>query len=450
MKFFGTDGIRGVAGKFPLDDRTIGAIGTAAAQVLKRQSAKPAVVIGRDTRISGAEISEMLARSFTKFGIEVFDVGVIPTPGISYLARSSECVAGVVVSASHNPYTDNGIKFFGHSGTKLPDTVEAEIEKLINKSLKAKKTAETVPKDARIFHKTENLLGIYRNFLSFSFPKSTNLKGVKLVIDCSNGSTSVIAKSVLETLGAEVTAINSSPDGKNINENCGSLHPETLARVVTEKNAACGLAFDGDGDRIVFVDETGQVRDGDYLLSIAAVHLKRKGKLRNNTLVTTVMANLGLIKAMEKQGISVSTTPVGDRYVSEEMAKKDAVIGGEQSGHIIFRDLLPTGDGILSSLQILGIMREQGAKLSKLCSIMKKYPQVLVNTKVPKKVPVSELPKTAKLIKSVESKLGDDGRTVIRYSGTENLLRVMIEGVNKDEITRFANEISASALNEIK
>jgi phosphoglucosamine mutase len=446
MRLFGTDGIRGVAGDYPLDAATVRNIGRAAARVLKQDGKKPLMLLGRDTRESGGGIAENLGAALVDEGVDVWDVGVIPTPGIACLARRYPVLAGIVISASHNPYQDNGIKFFGPEGTKLADAIETAIEKEIVDGSPA-----VVQRDSRgTASARPELVNEYLAFLTGTFPEGITLKDFHIVIDCANGATFRIAEQVLSALGARVTAINVRPDGKNINLNNGALHPDVVAQEVVRLGASCGLAFDGDGDRIIFCDETGTVRDGDFLLSIAADYFKGKGKLAGDTLVTTVMANLGLLRSMRERGIRVITTAVGDRYVFEAMVNSGAVIGGEQSGHLIFSDHLFTGDGILSALQMLAIMRQAGRPLSQLSRIMRKYPQVLLNTRVKRKIPVDSLPLTRKVIGDGEMKLQSDGRVLVRYSGTENLLRVMIEGLDKQMITALAREISDVAQREIE
>lgn len=398
-KLFGTDGIRGTAGKFPLDGKTVKIIGDCAGKVFKKNRRKPLIVIGMDTRRSGPDIFKNLADSLSASGVEVWDLGVIPTPGVAYIARKYPVSAAIVISASHNPYEDNGIKFFSHKGTKLSDKIESQIEALIKTSGPVTKS----PKPANIKSKPF-LVSEYEQFLRDSFPINGGLEGLKLVIDCANGATSGIAQDVFAGLGADVVSLNCSPNGININKDSGSLHPEKLSREVLKRKAYCGMAFDGDGDRIIFVDEKGIVRDGDYLLAIASKYLKSKGRLRNNILVTTVMANLGLFKTMKKHGISVKQTPVGDRYVFGEMVNSGSVIGGEQSGHIIFIEHLPTGDGILSALQIISIAASSKKPFSKLCSIITKYPQVLINTRVAGKMPLEKLKLTSELIAAAERK----------------------------------------------
>jgi phosphoglucosamine mutase len=446
MKLFGTDGIRGVAGQYPLDTPTVKRIGAAAAQVLKKRAGKKLIILGRDTRESGTKIATLLKKEFTRAGIETWDVGVIPTPGIAYLLKQYPSLAGVVISASHNPYTDNGIKFFGPAGSKLPDHLEATIEKAIHEGDFSSSAAHV----QKLHSRQSKLLTEYRAFLKDSFQGGFDLAGMKIVLDCANGATSVAAPELFTSLNAKVATLNADPNGRNINHNSGSLHPEKLAGEVLRRKAACGIAFDGDGDRVIFVDEKGVVRDGDYLLGIAAAHRKQNGTLTNNTLVTTVMANLGLYKAMEKEGINVLKTKVGDRYVYEMMFESGAVVGGEQSGHIIFKEYLSTGDGMLSALQILSVLRSSGKPLSKLCSFLKKYPQMLLNTKVARKVPPEELPLTGKAIAAAEKQLGDNGRVLVRYSGTENLLRVMVEGPTKGAISTIVKNISEVAKKEIE
>jgi phosphoglucosamine mutase len=450
MRLFGTDGIRGVAGKFPLDKPTVRKLGCAAAKILKVKRKGGVFLLGRDTRLSGPAIAKDLRAGLSSVGVGACDLGVIPTPGIAYLTSKYPVLAGAVVSASHNPFADNGIKFFGHRGTKLPDSVELKIEKTLKDYIAGRPIQKQIRAGKSNFLKSRaSLIKEYRDFLKSAFPKDLSLKGLKVVADCANGATVNYAAPVLCGLGAEVILINVEPNGTNINNGCGSLHPEKLSAQVRLNKADCGVAFDGDGDRAVFVDSNGEVRDGDFILALISDFWKRSGKLQNNTLVTTVMANLGLVKAMGARGINVVQTPVGDRYVFEAMSKYKAGLGGEQSGHIIFGDYLCTGDGILSALQVLAVMRRTGKPLSELCGVMTKYPQVLINTKVAKRVPLESLRSTSELIKNTESKLKTDGRVLVRYSGTENLLRVMIEGIDKAQITSMAKDISDTAQKEI-
>jgi len=449
MKIFGTDGVRGVFGKFPLDVKMIRAIAVSAAKVLKKKTSSNLVIIGRDTRQSGPEIAEILSSEFSSRGIEVWDVGVIPTPGVSYLVSRYPVNAGIVVSASHNPFTDNGIKFFSHSGTKLSDKIEAEIEKNLFKTSFPTAANSGLLKKAKIINKCD-LAGEYSKFLESSVVSPRGLSDLKIVLDCANGATSYIAPEVFRNLGADIVCVNNRPNGKNINCKCGSLHPEKLIADVKKNRADLGIAFDGDGDRVVFVDDKGNVRDGDYIISIAAYCLKKKKLLRNNVVAATVMANLGFFKAMKKCKIDVIKTSVGDRYVFEAMKQNDAVLGGEQSGHIIFREYLPTGDGMLSALKITEMLLEEGKTLFNMSSMMEKYPQVLINKKVSSKIPLEKLPDTQNAVLSAEKKLKGDGRVLVRYSGTENLIRVMIEGKDKGIINKLASGISKVAVNEIE
>jgi len=445
VKFFGTDGIRGDSGKFPFDNNTVSLIGYVLAKNVKGKGA--GIVIGRDTRQSGPRILKALTKGINSAGVKVVDLGIVPTPAVAYILKNNKYDAGIVISASHNPYKDNGIKFFSSKGMKLSDAVEEKLEKEIKKFLEGLIKIPACKKIKNISGK--NIIKQYENFLLSAVPAGL-LKGKKIIVDCANGASYKIAPKILKKLKADLTVINADPTGKNINLNCGALHPEHVAKKVVSQKAFCGFAYDGDADRIIFADDKGIVRDGDYFLAIAASYLKEKKKLASNTLVVTVMANIGLLKAMKNIGIKTVISKVGDRYVYEELVKNKAVIGGEQSGHIIFKNMLDTGDGILSSLQLLKILVEKNAKLSDLSCIIKKYPQVLINKNVEKRIPLENLPETAKSIRNMENKLGSDGRVLVRYSGTENLLRVMIEGLDSDEIKKMAMSIIECAEKEIK
>lgn len=445
MRLFGTDGIRGIAGEYPLDKETIKKIGAESMKALKQVSSKRVVVLGRDTRESGPWIADIMDGYISSQGVKILDAGVMPTPGIAYLTAKHKLLSGVVISASHNPYKDNGIKFFSSKGTKLSESIEKKIEEEI---LAARDESGVEPKKKNIA-KDPALLGEYIDFLKSVFPKKYSLKGLKLVIDCANGATYKAAPEVFGALGADIVALDVEPDGKNINTGCGATHPEKMAEAVRKHGAFCGMAFDGDGDRVIFADENGVVRDGDYFLAVCAEHMKAKKELKGNILVTTVMANLGLYKAMDRIGIQTVKTAVGDKYVYEGLLKHGGVIGGEQSGHIIFREELSTGDGILSALKMLEVLVEKKKSLSQLCGILQKYPQILVNTHVARKIPIEDLIGTSAMIKEYEHALGDDGRVLVRYSGTENLLRVMIEGPDKDKIEKMAKDISEKAKREI-
>ena len=445
MKFFGTDGIRGKSNKFPFDNNTVSLIGYVLAETLDKKG--NGVLIGRDTRESCNRIFKALQKGINSAGIKVIDLGIVPTPAVAYLLKKNNYQAGIVISASHNPYLDNGIKFFSSKGTKLPDKIENKLEKNLVRYINEKKVLNKSLKIRNVSGK--KLIKQYVDFLVSLMPKNS-LKNKTIAIDCANGASYKIAPEVLKKLSAKVIVINNKPTGKNINLNCGALHPEQVAEVVKKEKAFCGFAFDGDADRVISVDDKGIIRDGDFFLGVVAKYLKDNNKLNNNTLVTTVMANLGLLKATKQIKINVVTSKVGDRYVYENLKKYKAIIGGEQSGHIIFKQLLDTGDGIVSALQLLNILLKENKTLSQMCSWIKKYPQVLINEKVVEKIPLDKLLQTTKYIKQIEKKLGNNGRVLVRYSGTEKLLRVMLEGKDKKEIKQMANNIINLAKKEIK
>jgi phosphoglucosamine mutase len=444
-KLFGTDGIRGIAGEYPLTPGFIRSIGYAAASVLGEKPAGPAkneFVLGRDTRESSLWISEEIAHGITAAGFDVIDAGVVPTPLVAYVAHKRGALAGCVISASHNPAEFNGIKFFSNNGTKIPDMDELRIEKALLEG----KTGKSVPGGShagRVSYRDTYAVRLYESFLHLVVGKTPGFRKLKIVVDCANGADCKIAPEMFSGFGAEVTVISASPDGKNINKDCGALHLGGLAAAVTKIGADFGIAYDGDGDRCIFVDEKGTVRDGDYLIAIAADHLHKNNALKKNGVVVTVMANLGFFKAMEKAGINVFTSGVGDKYVYEEMVKNDVILGGEQSGHIIFRNHMNTGDGLLTSLLLAAIIAGSGKPLSELSGVMKKYPQVLLNVKVKKKQPVNENAKLTAAIKAAEAKLGDNGRVFVRYSGTEPLLRIMLEGPDENEIKAMSRDIAS-------
>lgn len=442
MKLFGTDGIRGDSTKFPFDNKTLFIIGKAVAE---ESDVKKDILIIRDTRESGKRIQKALAQGISSAGAGIVFGGIMPTPAASLLLRSGKYSAGIVISASHNPYKDNGIKIFNSKGQKLTDNAEAKIEKRINKYLNEGLKEKNIKVSAK---EDRSLLLQYEEFVIKSFGAGS-LKGKKIVIDCANGASYKSAAGVLKKLGAKVVVLNVKPDGKNINKNCGALHPEVAANAVKKNGAFCGFCFDGDADRLICIDEKGNIKDGDFFLGSMAKYLKRKNKLKNNTLVTTVMANIGLIKAMEKEKIKVVTSKVGDRYVLEDIKKHRASLGGEQSGHFIFKDILGTGDGLLSAVQLLAALIAEDNTVSEMCSGIEKFPQILVNKTVKSRIPLEKLPQTLALIKKYEKELGSDGRILVRYSGTENLLRVMVEGRKETEIKKMANSIVSSADKEI-
>ncbi len=441
-KLFGTDGVRGVANIEPMTTEMAMHLGRAAAYVFKNGgSRRHRLVIGKDTRLSGYMIENALVAGICSMGVDVLLVGPLPTPGIAFITSSMRADAGVVISASHNPYQDNGIKFFSSDGFKLPDELELRIEDLIlnNRLDELRPIADDVGKAYRI----DDAIGRYVVFLKNSFPRDLDLQGLRIVLDCAHGAGYKVAPAVLAELGAEVIPLGVKPNGMNINDGCGSLHPEVMAEKVREYRADLGIALDGDADRVIFVDENGEEVDGDHIMAICGTELLKAGKLKKKTVVATVMSNMGLDIAMQKAGGKVVRTAVGDRYVVEEMRKSGYNLGGEQSGHMIFLDHNSTGDGILSALQVLAIIQRSGKRLSELARVMTSLPQVLVNVRVRKKVDLAEIAPIKKAIDEVETELGDKGRVLIRYSGTEPLLRVMIEGEKQDHISLQADNLAS-------
>ena len=446
-KLFGTDGIRGVANIFPMTPEMVLSIGKATAHVFKEKCGKekPKFVIGKDTRLSGYMIENALASGIVSVGADVLLVGPMPTPAIAYLTKSLNADAGIVLSASHNPAEDNGIKIFSENGHKLSDNVEDEIEKYV---LSGKIKTEHIKGDLiGKAHRVDDAKERYIEFAKASV-ESMSMKGLRVILDCANGAAYNTAPHILSELGAEVVVLNDRPDGLNINLDCGALHPEKMMEVVKEENAHIGIALDGDADRVIVCDEKGRSVDGDHIIAICAINMKEKGALRKNSVVVTIMANKGFDIAMAKERIKVVKTKVGDRYVVDEMRKKGYVLGGEQSGHIIFSNYTTTGDGMISALQLLRIMKERREKLSKLAECMTSLPQVLVNVDVKEKKDISKL-KVNKNIKDAESKLGEKGRVLVRYSGTQNLCRIMIEGENKREIQKIADDIAKTMKKEL-
>jgi len=441
-RIFGTDGVRGVANVHPMTTEVAMRLGRAAAHVFKDGDRRHRLVIGKDTRLSGYMIETALVSGICSMGVDVLLVGPLPTPGISFITASMRADAGVVISASHNPYQDNGIKFFNRDGFKLPDQLEMWIEELIESDQidALRPIADDVGKAYRI----DDAVGRYIVFLKNTFPKELDLQGLKIVLDCAHGAAYKVAPAVLEELGAEVIAIGVKPDGKNINAGCGSLYPEVMAAAVREHGADLGIALDGDADRVIFVDEHGNLVDGDSIMAICATRMLAAGTLNNKTLVATVMSNMGLEIAMKKAGGLLIRTDVGDRYVVEEMRRGGYNLGGEQSGHMIFLDYNTTGDGILSALQILQVIQRTGKRLSELAQVMQSLPQTLLNVRVKKRTDLATLPEVAKAIKDAEQQLGDEGRVLIRYSGTEPLLRIMLEGVDQSQIEAMAAQIAAA------
>jgi len=439
-KLFGTDGVRGIANMHPMTTEIAMQLGRAAAYVFKHENRRSRIVIGKDTRLSGYMIENALAAGICSMGVDVLLVGPLPTPGIAFITASMRADAGVVISASHNPYQDNGIKFFARDGFKLPDEMELQIEDLIfsDRIDSLRPTAEEVGKAFRV----DDAIGRYIVFLKNTFPREMDLTGLKIVLDCAHGAAYRVAPAVLEELGAEVFAYGVNPDGTNINAGCGSTHPEVISAAVREHGADLGIALDGDADRCIFVDEHGNEVDGDHIMAICAIDMLKRGALPQNTVVATVMSNMGFDIALRQAGGRVVKTDVGDRYVVEEMRRNGYRFGGEQSGHLVFLDHNTTGDGMLSALQVLSILQQSGKPLSELASVMTALPQVLVNVRVRERCDITELPEVEKLIAEVEKRLGDAGRVLIRYSGTEPLMRIMLEGRDQDEINGMANEIA--------
>jgi phosphoglucosamine mutase len=443
-KVFGTDGIRGAAGEFPLDCGTVGLIGRSLVRNLTQETGRSAaIVIGRDTRESGPWIEACLAEGARTEGATVESAGVITTPGIAYLAKSKPFDAGVVISASHNPYWDNGIKVFSPTGKKLDDAMEQRIEADLRRYLSDGAEIETVLSavQAEPLKEDPAFREEYISYLSKVVAVGLDLDGVQVAIDCANGAASAIAPRVFEELGATVTVLSAEPDGKNINEACGCLHPTGLQQTIAGGRFDLGIAFDGDADRALFVDETGSVVDGDQALLILAGYLKSEGKLPGSTVVSTVMSNMGLELALSGMGIELVRASVGDRYVLEELLARGAGLGGEQSGHIIFPHISLAGDGIITAIELLRALR--GRKLSTFAAALKKLPQVLVNVKVRSKPPLQSLNEVQSQMKSIEAELQGRGRLLVRYSGTENLARVMIEGENQHKIQQMADGLAA-------
>jgi phosphoglucosamine mutase len=439
-KLFGTDGIRGIANEYPMTAEVALNVGRAIAYISKREGHTPRIIIGKDTRLSGDMFESALISGICSMGVHAISVGVIPTPGIAFLTSNMRADAGIVISASHNPMQDNGIKIFNSDGLKLPDEKENLIEELIFFNNMHK--LHPAPKELGKLSRMDDASGRYVDFLKQTFPQDLNPEGMKIVLDCSNGATYRVAPAAFTELGVDVTTVFDQPDGKNINLNCGSQHPEALAAEVLRQKADAGFAFDGDGDRMIAVDEKGIVLTGDQALAICSVILKKEGKLTNNLVVRTVMSNLGLSVAFRKLGIDSVFANVGDRYVLEEMLKRGAIIGGEDSGHLIFLQHHTTGDGLITALQLLAAMKKEGKPLSELASIMTVFPQGLINLDVKRKPAIETVPEIMAAIKQVEEKLGDKGRVLVRYSGTQNMCRVMVEGPTKKETEIYCRQIA--------
>ncbi len=438
-KLFGTDGIRGIANEYPITPEVMIRLGRAIISSLPDSAGKKRVVIGKDTRISGDMIESAIAAGICSMNGDAFLTGVIPTPGISYLTASGGYDAGIVISASHNPFYDNGIKIFDHMGFKLSDRIEKEIEG---------KVLDDIPISNKLLSKD---IGIIKNFKSpdleyirffkKTLPKDYSLRGLKIILDCSNGATYQIAPKLFAELGADVKTIFASPNGTNINDHCGSQHTNTLREIVLKHKADIGFAFDGDGDRLIAVDDCGNDVTGDQILAVCAKFMKEKGQLPNNVIVSTVMSNVGLRQALKKLNIRHIIADVGDRYVLAQMKKNNAIIGGEDSGHMIFLDHHTSGDGILTAIRLIQVIKETSQRLSELTKIIKIYPQVLLNVPVKEKINIRNVPEINEIIQTVENQLQEQGRVLVRYSGTQPLCRVMVEGPDEDDTQRFCQDI---------
>jgi phosphoglucosamine mutase len=434
-RLFGTDGVRGTAGEPPLDPVTIARLGAALVRVLPHRD-HGRILVGRDTRESGVWIEQALARGIRSEGARLVSAGVIPTPGVAYLTRSMDFDAGVVISASHNPFQDNGIKVFSGRGEKFDETREAQIEALIADPHFTVDTAG----DATV--EQEDLASAYLGHAHEVLPNPAPLAGTRIALDCANGATTSVAPRLFRELGFDLTVIGGEPDGRNINLHCGSTHPEKLSALVRADGFRLGVAFDGDGDRAILIDHTGGIVDGDAVMLMCAKHMQAQGRLRGNAVVATVMSNIGLELALRELGIELVRAPVGDKYVMEEIIKRDLSLGGEQSGHVIFSEYLFTGDGITTALSVLRTMAETGKELAELAADLKTYPQVLVNVRVREKRELKGVPDIAAVMQRVEQRLDGQGRLLVRYSGTEPLLRIMIEGQDQREIQTWAEEIA--------
>jgi len=438
-KLFGTDGIRGVANTYPMTAEVALKIGRAVAYLFKEKKHRAKIIIGKDTRISGYMLEEAIVSGICSMGADAYLMGPLPTPGVSFMAQSQRADAGIVISASHNPYQDNGIKIFSGDGFKLPDEKEKEIETFF---FNGYEKYLPDPKNLGKAYRIEDAEGRYIVFLKNTFPRDISMEGMKIVLDCANGATYKVAPHVFWELGADIHTIHVTPNGFNINDACGSQHTADLAKTVLQKKAALGIAFDGDGDRIIVVDEKGKTVTGDQIVAICAKTLQKTGRLKNNTVVTTVMSNKGLANTFKAMNINHVRAAVGDRYVLEKMIKSGAVLGGEDSGHIIFLDHHTSGDGIISGLQLVATMLKEQKPLSELAKLVTVYPQVLINVPVKSKPRISSVPEIVNIINKTEKQLGAKGRVLVRYSGTERICRVMVEGPDKKTTSSHCKKIS--------
>ena len=440
QRLFGTDGVRGKANVPPMTVEMAVKLGRAVARIFTSPKRPGRIVVGKDTRLSCYMFETSLAAGICSMGADCWVTGPLPTPGIAHITSSMRADAGLVISASHNPFYDNGIKVFAGDGFKLPDEVEDELERLMESG----ELEHQLPEGEGLgrTRRVDDALGRYIAFLKRTYPRELSLDGLKVVVDCANGAAYKVAPAVFEELGAQVIQLGVAPNGKNINDQCGALYPASLQAAVIEHQAHLGIALDGDADRVILVDELGQVVDGDATMAVLATRMISEGTLRRNTLVITVMSNLGLERCILEAGGSVVRTPVGDRHVVEVMRSGNYNMGGEQSGHLVFLDHMTTGDGVVGALQMLAVMVREQRPISELAAVMTRYPQVLVNVAVDEKKPLDDLPKVQEMINRAEERLGDDGRILVRYSGTEPKARVMVEGPDEPSIKQMAEEIA--------
>lgn len=446
-KLFGTDGIRGEANQYPMTPEIAFGVGRAMAHLFKKEGHRAVIIIGKDTRLSGYMMESSLEAGITSMGGYSYLVGVMPTPAIAFVTQSMRADAGVVISASHNPFQDNGLKIFGGDGYKLSDEQEDFIEDLILNN----KLSDLVPRGPDIgkAYRLDGVNGRYIVFAKNTFPRNLSMEGMKIVLDTANGATYKVAPDTFHELGANIEVIHKTPNGTNINDGCGSQHTEILRKKVVESGAALGLAFDGDGDRLIAIDEKGREITGDQIMVICANILKREGKLKNDLLVTTVMSNLGLTVACKKYGFKHHASKVGDRYVLEDMKRLDGIIGGEEAGHMIFLDHHTTGDGIIAALQLVAAMIKEGKPLSELARMMDIFPQKLINVDVKRKPDIKDVPKLVEAIRQAESELGSEGRVLVRYSGTQNMCRVMVEGPSDAVTEKYCRQIADVVRSEL-
>lgn len=441
-KLFGTDGVRGIANQYPMTSEVALALGRAIAITSRTGRRRHRIVVGKDTRASGYMLEMAMASGICSAGADVLLVGPMPTPAIAFLTRSMRADGGVVISASHNPYQDNGIKFFGRDGFKLPDEMELEMERYVleNHHANWRPTKGHVGRATRV----DDAKGRYLVYVKSTFPEDLDMDGLRMVVDCANGSAYHVAPTVMSELGAIVSPIAVNPDGTNINLRCGALHPQQMCNAVKKQGAQMGMALDGDADRLFISDENGEEVDGDQIMAICGTYMIEHGQLPQNTLVATIMSNIGLERAMERAGGKIVRTQVGDRYVVEEMRRSGYFFGGEKSGHLVHLNYSTTGDGILAAIRLIEVMLRTGKPLSELKKVMEVYPQKLINVKVQKKQPIEDIPEVKLALNSMKEEFGRDGRAVVRFSGTEALARVMVEGPSEDRVAYWAEELAAT------